>query len=213
VVDYCSGFRFKAVMCCLLFVGMSVPAYADPAQAATVSNSVIQGAFENVSGLTRVNATAGSGNVQQNSGAIAIVNDQRLDANAKVSSSQLTHNVPDSSAQSLSAKIGPGAFDGARGMTSINQSAGADNAQLNGVAIAIGGARPFAIVEMDDTQLLGESPVGFSQSGPVGNEPLIDSTTGISKDAFSGAQGVVQVNQAAGNGNLTSNSFTMSVSR
>lgn len=186
----------------------------DAQQTTTISNSSIQSAFDNVSGITRVNVTSGTGNLQQNSAALAISGDQGLNSFAKVKSSQLTDNPASKDRQVMSAKIGPGAFNGARGMTSVNQSAGADNAQLNAMSIAVGGSMPLAIVEMDEAQLLGESwGAGLSLSGEAGNTAQVDAVTGLSKSAFNGARGVIQVNQAAGSGNLTSNSFTMSVSK
>jgi len=181
---------------------------------ATISKSSIQSVFENVSGLSRVNVTAGSGNLQQNSSAIAILDDSSLNAVAKVKNTQLTDNPASKNPQLMSAEIASGAFNGARGITSVNQSAGTDNAQLNAMAIAVGGARPFAIVEMNESQLLGESqPAGFSLADQAGNTAQVNAATGLSKSAFNGARGVIQINQAAGIGNLTSNSFTMSVSK
>jgi hypothetical protein len=204
----------------LFFFGSINIAFADPLsvrttqQTVAISKSSIQGAFENVSGITRVNVTAGTGNLQQNSSAIAILNDSQLNAVSKVKSTQLTDNPASKHQQAMSAEIGPGAFNGARGITSINQSAGADNAQFNAMAVAVGGARPFAIVEMNESQLLGESqPVGLSLADQAGNTAEVNAATGFSKSAFNGARGVIQINQAAGIGNLTSNSFTMSVSK
>lgn len=203
----------------LCFFGSQNLVFADSAsiskleQTATISNSQIQQAFNNVSGITRVNLTAGTGNLQQNAAALAIIDDG-FNAVAQVESTQLSDNPAIKNLQLMSAEIGTGAFNGARGMTSINQSAGADNTQLNAMAIAVGGARPFAIVEMNESQLLGETPAGPSgQSTQAGNSSHIHAVTGLAKDAFNGARGVIQVNQAAGVGNLTSNSFTMSVSK
>lgn len=182
-------------------------------QMPTISKSSIQRVFNNASGITRANVAAGTGNLQQNAAAISIIEDG-FNAVAKVKSTQLSDNPAIRSLQLMAADIGAGAFDGAHGMTSVNQSAGADNTQLNAMAIAVGGARPFAIVEMNENQLLGESQAaGLSQSGQSGNTSQVHAVTGLSKNAFHGARGVIQVNQAAGIGNLTSNSFTMSVSK
>ncbi|MBQ0721088.1 MAG: hypothetical protein KBT88_03885 [Gammaproteobacteria bacterium] len=204
----------------LFCFGSISPAFADPLsdlehqQLTSISNSNIQSAFQNVSGITRVNVTAGTANLQQNSAAVAIIDSQVLSSFAKVKSTQHTDNPSFKNRHIVSAKIGPGAFNGARGMTSVNQSAGADNAQLNAMAVAVGGSRPFAIVEMDDAQLLGESQAaGLSLSAQAGSTAQVDAVTGLSTRAFNGARGVIQVNQAAGTGNLTSNSFTMSVSK
>jgi len=194
--------------------------FADPLrvptarQAITISKSSIERVFENVAGMTRVNVTAGTGNIQQNSSAIAIISDNKNNAVAKIKSTQLTNNFADKSRQIMSAEIGQGAFNGTRGLASINQSAGVDNTQLNAMAIAVGGARPFAIVEMNESQLLGETQVaGFRVSSPAGDLTQDSAVTVLSTAAFQGAQGVIQLNQAAGRGNLTSNSFTMSVSK
>ncbi|MBV1892295.1 MAG: hypothetical protein KUG60_03175 [Gammaproteobacteria bacterium] len=205
----------------ILFFTTSInSAFSDPLsvrtaqQAVTISKNSIQSAFENVSGITRVNVTAGTGNLQQNSSAIATINDGQLNAVAKIKSTQLSNNPSIKNLQIMSAEIGSGAFNGARGITSVNQSAGADNTQLNAMAVAVGGPRPLAIVEMNESQLQGESqPLGLSLTDQAGNTAEVNAVTGLSKSAFNGARGVIQINQAAGSGNLTSNSFTMSVSK
>jgi len=211
--------RFFSILFILCSCGSQNSAFADSIlipkaeQMATISKSSIQRVFNNTSGITRANVTAGTGNLQQNSAAISIIDDG-FNSVARVKSTQLSDNPAIKNLQLMSADIGAGAFDGARGMASINQSAGADNTQLNAMAIAVGGVRPFAIVEMNETQLLGESQAaGLSQSGQAGNTSQVHAVTGLSKDAFHGARGVIQVNQAAGLGNLTRNSFTMSVSK
>jgi len=171
--------------------------------------STIDGnAMSNTSGLVRVNITAGDGNVQQNSAATA--HSEGYSA-AGAKARQYTDMVSTDSEQLLSVGIDDNAFDNALGIVQINNSAGTGNAQFNGAAIAVGGLGAFAFVELNDRQMMDQSsPTAGTVSVDTQPDQTIDAR--LSPGAFTNASGIIQINQAAGNNNITANSFTMSVS-
>ena len=100
------------------------------------------------------------------------------------------------------ARIGPGAFVGARGVIAVNQASGVGNAQVNTVVLAAGAS----LASVTDGQLAAVSPRPGPAAGPAtptGRKALID------PGAFHGTSGVVQVNQTAGLGNATGNAFVL----
>lgn len=153
-------------------------------------------------GVLGINMASGDSNLQSNTTAIAISNDGHAQAQAGVVQVIDTgpFNVPDVAV----AKIDGNAFSNAAGAIGINQAAGAANAQANGVAIAIGvGAEVAADAE------LAQSVSGVALPAVAANGQYRETT--VADTAFSGARGIVQVNQSAGVGNATGNSFTLRV--
>ncbi len=171
--------------------------------------SIIDGnALGNASGLVRVNLTAGDGNVQQNSTAAAHSTGISV---AAVDAHQYTDMVTTDGLQLLSAEINDQAFGNAQGIIQVNQSAGAGNAQFNGAALAIGELGAFAFVELNDEQLMDTS--NTAANGSANNDqPGQVTSVGLAPGAFKNATGIIQINQAAGNNNISANSFTMTVS-
>jgi len=96
------------------------------------------------------------------------------------------------------ATIGDAALAGASGRIALNQSAGAGNAQANLAAIASG---PAAAAGLDNRQ----QAVRRAASGAA--------TAEIDGAAFSGARGVIAVNQASGNGNVQANLVALAAGR
>lgn len=176
---------------------------------ASQNTSVIGGnAVTEVSGLVRVNLTSGDGNVQQNAAALAYSNGISA---AVVEGVQSTEVISTNGLQILNTSIEDFAFGGALGIVQVNNSSGTGNAQFNGAAIAIGELGGFAIVELNDEQMMDEAgPTSVGQSSS--DDSTVISSVGLSPDAFKNATGIIQVNQTAGNNNVSSNSFTMSVS-
>jgi len=163
-------------------------------------------ALEGGRGVIGVNVVAGDSNAQLNARALAVSVGQGVHASALIKASQHVDFLgggPDS-AVSL---IGGNAFSNASGLISINHASGAGNAQLNDVAIgiAIGGV---ALTESElDLTVTGQPVSQLSQGGGAQHREAM-----ISESAFNGTSGVVQINQLAGSGNATSNSFGLSVS-
>jgi hypothetical protein len=169
-----------------------------------MARSVIEDrALSGVQGAIKVNQTAGHANAQANSGAIAI--GATGPARSTIHQRTASPRTDDGPAR---ARIGANAFRGASGWIAVNQSAGRANAQSNVLAISIG----------IDGEQLGESDlatVDTAQRTRPGSEGggADSAAAEIDPSAFAGASGVIQVNQAAGSGNATSNRFGMHVDR
>jgi hypothetical protein len=177
------------------------------AGSAAVNTTLIGPALQGSSGLVTVNQTAGDGNVQQNSAALAESEGHSV---AAVNAVQALERVVPSTDQVLSADIESGAFDAALGVYLVNQSAGAGNSQFNGAAIAVGGVSALAIVQLDDTRLQEQSAGSAAPLLPAEGGAQVSSGANLAPDAFEGARGLFLVNQAAGNNNATANTFTLS---
>lgn len=200
-----------------LFLSMFIPAalFADDARPdlpmsiinsipelpASISNSVIDSNVLNgVSGRNAVNMASGDSNNQVNAAALAI------DSNGLANANVLTRQYQNTSASTLpnlsTSDIGDNAFANSSGAISINQTSGIGNTQANGIAIGIG----QQVNVMSESMLSNTTAeVGLSTSE---TDTGTRSAT-ISDSAFSGARGLVQVNQSAGSGNSTANNFAL----
>lgn len=184
------------------------PVSSQPAASAVANHSVIgPGAMSAISGVVTVNMTAGDGNVQQNSTALAKSRGLSL---ANIKASQYAEPGSREFYQQLSAEIGSKALAGVTGVAMINQSSGNSNAQFNGAAIAVGNLGAIAVIQLGDAGLSDYS------SGALGHKSdeeqgITDAKVSIAPDAFVGTKGVVMINQVAGNNNVTSNGFTLSI--
>ncbi len=176
---------------------------------AAVDISTIGPALQRSTGLVTVNQTAGDGNVQQNSAALAESEGHSV---AAVNAVQALERVVPAVDQLLTADIESGAFDDALGVYLVNQSAGVGNSQLNGAAIAVGGVSALAIVQLDDARLQEQSVGSAVPLLPEEGGAQVSTGANLAPDAFAGARGLFLVNQAAGNNNATANTFTMSAS-
>lgn len=163
--------------------------------------SVIDGnALHNVSGRNAVNMASGDSNSQVNAAAIAIDIDGIANANINIRQYQ---NVNASSLPNLSTSdIGDNAFANSSGAISINQTSGIGNTQANGLAIGIG----------QQVNVMSESMLSSTTAGVGLSTSETDTGTRsvtISDSAFTGARGLVQLNQSAGSGNSTANNFAL----
>ena len=177
------------------------------AGSAAVDISTIGPALQGSSGLVTVNQTAGDGNVQQNSAALAASEGHSV---AAVNAAQALERVVPTADQLLTVDIQSGAFDDALGIYLVNQSAGVGNSQFNGAALAVGGASALAIVQLDDTRLQEQSAGSAALVLPEEGGAQVSTGANLAPDAFEGARGLFLVNQAAGNNNATANTFTLS---
>ncbi len=154
------------------------------------------------SGQMGVNMAAGDNNLQLNAAALAISAGQGARAtldlrqNVDISGADLTHN-------SVST-ISDSAFSHSSGTLSINQVSGLGNAQINSIAIGLG-LDGHAVT---DTQL-SSSVTGYSAE--LAPDDAGHREVRIEDKAFKGSSGLVQVNQLAGTGNATANSFQLRV--
>ena len=193
-----------AVSTCVLGVG-----YADdgtPSIPDSVAQSVISGnALSQVHGVVNVNMASGDGNAQANAAAIALGMGNG-EAAAKVHAVQSGVMSQAAGPGSATASITDNAFANASGLISINQASGAANIQANGIAIALGVKGKVVADSTLAATLSGAGPT----AGPGGSSKGTREVS-VSNTAFQGASGVIQVNQSAGVGNVTANSFALRV--
>ncbi len=193
----------------LALLGSSVTCViADPApqHQRYSTQAVIQDmALKGSRGVIGVNIAAGDSNVQLNARALAFSVGQGV-ASASVHAVQRVQ-MPGEAPDSAVSLIQGSAFSNASGMISVNHASGVANAQVNDIAIgfAIGGV---AVTESELSLTVTGQPGGQSSQSQIQQHR----EASISGSAFEGASGVVQINQLAGSGNATSNSFGLTVS-
>jgi hypothetical protein len=170
-----------------------------------LASSRIDGnAMRGVSGASAVNMAAGDLNQQANLRAFAV------GGTTSVHSRQLQLGNHTDRPYAASATIGGAAYVDGHGLASINQASGSGNAQLNAVAAVLANQ---GIRETTDGTL---SAVVSASAG--GQHPGSTSASGggtrhvaVEPSAMQGYQGVMQLNQAAGSGNVTGNQLLLSV--
>lgn len=167
-------------------------------------NRIDGNAFKGASGAAAVNMAAGDLNQQANLRVIA------SDGTSIIHSSQLQQNNLHDEATNAEASIGGHAFVDGSGLASINQASGSSNAQLNAVAAQL---TAQGIRETTDDSL--SAAVSASAGGQhVGHADASggDRTrrAAVESSAMQGYQGVMQLNQAAGSDNATSNQLLLS---
>jgi hypothetical protein len=178
---------------------------ADPAPEipASVTQSVIGPyALSGVRGRAAVNQAAGDSNAQSSAAALAIGTGL---SSATVNAMQNTAGAVGNQPNAVSASIGDHAFANATGLVSINQTSGVANAQANSATLGVGSG-----VEIVTDSVLAATA---SNAGPAGGGTTKTSRQAVSiaDTAFDGARGLVQVNQSAGSGNATANTFALRV--
>ncbi|HET8609854.1 MAG TPA: hypothetical protein VFM11_08950 [Burkholderiales bacterium] len=184
-------------------VGLAQAADPAPQIPASVTQSVIGPyALSGVRGRAAVNEAAGDSNAQ--SSAAALVVGTGL-SSATVSAMQNTVGAAGNQPGAMSASIGDHAFANASGLVSINQTSGVANAQANSATLGVGSG-----VEIVTDSVLAATA---SNAGPAGDGTTKTSRQAVSiaDTAFDGARGLVQVNQSAGSGNATANTFALRV--
>lgn len=171
----------------------------------SAASSISGNALRGVTGAVNINIASGDHNLQSNSGAIAI-GSNALASNIVVQ--QISGNSalePDHA----SVRIRDNALSDATGWISVNQAAGVENVQSNTMSVALG-VRGSSLTSENLSQVL---------SGGSGQEQDSEESGSLRRDvevessAFRGTTGVIQVNQSAGRGNATSNSFSFSMGR
>lgn len=205
----------------------AAPADDYAAMLAYLANSRIDGrAFAGANGAIAANLAAGDLNLQANLRGIA--NGQQADVAIAAVQSRAGNrfNVPLHAA----ASIGGQAFEGASGLVSINQTSGSGNAGVNLVAAILAAdpavgpaatANPASSLASDlsgqgfreasDDSLLALAAAardGQPTPGVPGNGSR---RVAVEAGAMRGFEGVMQLNQIAGAGNLTSNQLGLSV--
>ena len=178
----------------------------DPAQGQDLSglrsSSVISGqALSGVSGVAAANQAAGNQNLQSNSGALAIGDGATIN-NRLVQQVRIDERL---AGMEVGTAIREGAFGGASGWMSVNQAAGIGNLQSNSFGMALGST--VSGLSDDSLQQVLAPRQGLNGSSSNGSDSAIRNLE-IEESTFGGARGVIQVNQSAGTGNATRNSFS-----
>jgi len=160
-----------------------------------VNQSLIKdNVFKGASGIAGINMASGDNHVQSNMWIIGIESFNR----GFIDQETVCRNeVPDKATDI----IGDNAFSDIKGIFSINQASGSGNAEANLVFISIG--------EKINTSALSQNVAKIKNKSLYSGE----FSDIISNLAFSGARGVVQVNQSAGIGNGIANTFHLNFNR
>lgn len=179
---------------------ISAPAFAETLleNSSLINGNVLQG-----QGRIGVNMAAGDQNAQINAAALAVSYGQGahatldLEQNVRLTEAEWAHDS--------TSTITENAFSNVTGVISVNQVSGLGNAQVNAVAIGLG-IEGEAITE-----------IGLASATTGYNAELAPIDTGhrearIDDKAFDGSSGLIQVNQLAGSGNATANSFHLNIS-
>ncbi len=171
-----------------------------PGQPQLVNRTEIsERALSGATGMIGVNMAAGDTNVQTNIRAIVVGGEAASDARSEQKASGSAPALPSRQENIISG----GAFSGAVGIIGVNQSAGYGNTQGNLLAIGLGGeALPASSTDLQSTRSNAAEPA-----------PAVQGTRSdiIGAQAFSGARGVIQVNQSAGNANQVTNAMGINV--
>lgn len=169
------------------------------AQAIVGANATVSpDASVGVNGALAVNEAAGLDNAQANQltitngGAVA---NQNLNAQHASGAAIVT---------TARANIGAQAFSSASGAVMVNQAAGAGNIQSNSAQI---GTAAIGVETVSDAVLSAAAATNGGQGHPTEARGIREASIGNA--AFANATGLVQVNQTAGAGNVTANSFVL----
>jgi hypothetical protein len=185
-------------------VGLSVatlvagPAHAQSAPRVGADATIGNGAGAGVTGAFTVNETAGINNAQVNQVTISTGSMTGND-NSSVQSTSGAANVT-----SARATIEANAFSNTSGAVLVNQSAGAGNLQRNSTQI---GTAALGVETVSDGELSATAPKNGGLGQSIGVHSVREAN--ISSNAFKNVNGIVQINQAAGAGNATANSFVL----
>lgn len=187
----------KSILGTVLGILLATAVAAQPPQGGVNVNIIEDNALAGSTGVIGVNTAAGDNHVQANQWSIGVGTTADF---GHVDQTTLSIGTP----PELSIdRITDNAFQGVSGLLSVNQAAGSGSAESNQVCIGIGmatNARPVSASNLRQT-------VGSATA----SRPNVGSQRAdiIDGQAFSGASGVVQVNQSAGSGNGVSNRVLM----
>ncbi|MEM5316178.1 hypothetical protein [Paraburkholderia sp. JHI869] len=183
-------------LACAAALAFASAAHAQVTVGATAS--IAPGAATSTTGALAVNETAGLDNAQANQLTITTGN-VSINVNGDDQLASVTARL-----KGASATIGAGAFANTNGAMMVNQSAGVGNVQRNTALISSGAIGAVAVSD-------GELSAAAAQNGGHGQTVQAGGIREVRIDnaAFRNATGLVQVNQTAGAGNATANSFVL----
>lgn len=161
------------------------------------ASSLIDGySLSHVQGAININMASGHGNLQSNSGVIAM-GDNALANNIVVQIATSNNRLEPELANAV---IKDQALSQAVGWISVNQAAGQSNVQSNTLSVALG-IRGSSLTSESLSQVLSNKQESMEDSEGKAQSRRVE----IEESAFAGARGVIQVNQSAGVGNATGN--------
>ncbi len=204
--------RFLVCMGVAALLPLSAAAQqADPyaAMLSYLNHSRIDGnALRNADGAITVNMVSGDLNQQANllgmaSGETSAIN---ISARQRLAGNRVTGSGP----LDASASIGGQALNGATGVAMINQASGLGNATLNVVTTTLA---QQGIRESDDEALAASGALASAGGQDLANSRKAAGTRSVAVEdtALRGFDGVLQLNQIAGSGNVTANQLGISV--
>ena len=181
------------------FVALAAASGVAHAQASVGANaSVAPDAAVGVTGGLTVNEAAGLDNVQANQ---LTITEGGAAGNFNLNAQHASGAAVVTTAR---ANIGAQAFSHASGAVMVNQSAGAGNIQSNSAQI---GTAALGVEAVSDAVLSAAAATNGGRGRPAGAHGIREASIGNA--AFANATGLVQVNQTAGAGNVTANSFVL----
>ncbi|RDU97138.1 hypothetical protein [Trinickia dinghuensis] len=190
--------RRTGAVAALAALAVSASAWAQTTPVVTGNATIETGAFAGSTGVVSVNEAAGLSNAQNNQAAIVLAPNGAVDTSS-AQSARTSARVP-----SATASIEDGAFSNVSGVAMVNQTAGAANLQRNSVVI---GAAAQGVESVSDSVLSAASP----KQGRVDVSAMSsgERAVRIGNDVLKNASGIAQINQTAGAGNATANSFVL----
>ena len=195
------SFRSLRAALCVCVSGAALVASHAHAQAApsiAAEATIGNGAGAGVTGAFTVNETAGINNAQLNQ--VTVTNGAAVgNDNASVQSASVAARVTQARAS-----IEANAFSNTSGAVLVNQSAGAGNLQRNSTQL---GTAALGVETVSDGELSATAPKNGGPGQSTGLHSVREAS--ISSDAFKNVSGIVQINQTAGAGNATANSFVL----
>ncbi|NPT56476.1 hypothetical protein [Paraburkholderia elongata] len=157
-----------------------------------------KGAVNGATGVIAINETSGLDNAQANQG---MITNGQTPINLIGSTQNAATNAKAAAAKSV---IGSNAFSNTSGLIEVNQSAGVGNLQRNSAVI---GSGPIGAEIVADEVLSATAAKGGGLGMSGGNHDAREVSIGTG--ALKNVSGIVQINQTAGSGNVSSNSFVL----
>ncbi|WNH52913.1 hypothetical protein [Stenotrophomonas oahuensis] len=164
-------------------------------------------ALRNADGAITVNMVAGDLNQQAN--LLGMASGETATTSINVRQRQSGNRI-NSGPLDASASIGGQALNGATGVAMINQASGISNATVNVVTSTLA---QQGIRESDDEALAASGALASAGGQDLANSRKAAGTRSVAVEdtALRGFDGVLQLNQIAGSGNVTANQLGISV--
>lgn len=164
-------------------------------------------ALRNADGAITVNMVAGDLNQQAN--LLGMASGETATTSINVRQRQAGNRI-NSGPLDASASIGGQALNGASGVAMINQASGIGNATVNVVTSTLA---QQGIRESDDEALAASGALASAGGQDLANSRKAAGTRSVAVEdtALRGFDGVLQLNQIAGSGNVTANQLGISV--